>query len=965
MTPELYSRLKGHFVAARDLPPADRAAYVAQVAGDDAALQADLEELLAAHDREEQQPAGTPPPSPGFPAHVAGYQILRIVGEGGMGVVFEAEQARPRRRVALKVIRPGFVSPRLRRRFEQEAQVLGRLQHPGIAQIFEAGLAEIGADQQPYFAMEFVAGQPVTDYASRAGLDARARLELLARVSDAVEHAHQRGVIHRDLKPANILVDATGQPKILDFGIARAVDAEGESTRLRTETGQLLGTVPYMSPEQFETNLETLDTRADIYALGVIGFELLTGQLPFELAGKGLLSAARTIREEEPLRLGRVSRALGGDPETIIHKALEKDRQRRYPTAAEMAADIRRYLADQPIRARPPSRAYEFRKLVARHKLPAALLALLFASIAGFGVWMSVLYTRAEAHRVRAVAAQQAADAAALRADEEARSAPQEATTALRVKNFLVDLFRMADPREAKGAAITAREILERGTAGMAAGLEDEPLVRAAVLEVTGEAYFNLGLYGEARPLVEEALRIRQELLSGDHRDVVQSQNRLGVLLMHQGEYEQAETLLLASLATAERTHDDPALARCWSNLGMLIHHRGFPTQAEEYFRNALDLLRTLPDPEPRDLAGCENNLGAVLQLRGKLAEAEPLLRAALDRRRRTYGDVHPDVVESQNNLAALLHTRGDLAEAGGLYRQALESWRQLVGPEHPRVASTLQNLASIRRRQRDFEGAEQLYGEALAMLHKLVGERHPQVARCLNGLGMVLSDKGDFVAAARVQGEALALQRELLDAEHPDISDSLNNLAVALQELKRFDEAEPLLREAIGIDRRRFGDNHPMLASSLNNLAMLLDTLGERVEAEILLREAVAIDRRTGNKATLAAHLSNLGKLLLGAQRHDEAEVLLREALALRETVVPAGDWRLANTRLLLAACIADQGRYPEAEGPLLAAYSELEAALGPANERTRRARQRLVALYEAWNRPADAACWQSATAP
>src|SRR5262245_20596627 len=297
---------------------------------------------------------------------VGGYTITRLIGEGGMGAVYEAEQDQPRRTVALKVIKAGFASPELLRRFAQESQALGRLQHPGIAQIYDAGTADTGYGPQPYFAMEFIRGETLIEYVRKHRLNTNQRLEIMAKVCDAVHHAHQRGLIHRDLKPGNILVDETGQPKILDFGVARVTDSDAQAT-MQTDVGQLVGTLAYMSPEQVLADPLELDTRSDVYALGVILYELLAGQLPYVISKK-IHEVLHTIREEDPSRLSSINRSFRGDIETIAAKALEKDKARRYASAAELASDIERYLKDEPIAAQPPTTLYQVQKFTRRHK---------------------------------------------------------------------------------------------------------------------------------------------------------------------------------------------------------------------------------------------------------------------------------------------------------------------------------------------------------------------------------------------------------------------------------------------------------------------------------------------------------------------------------------------------------------------------------------------------------------------
>jgi WD40 repeat protein/serine/threonine protein kinase len=417
MTREWSERVWAVFDRVAELPAGERAAFLDGACAGDAGLRAEVESLLA-HDVAPtgkgteadflKSPLVRPPrapatdvtprrPSPALLPRVGRYRILRILGEGGMGTVYEAEQDNPRRPVALKVIRPGLVSPGLLKRFHQEAQLLGRLHHPGIAQIYEAGVAE---DGQPFFAMEFIHGVPLDEYARRQSLTVPQRLELMARVCDAVQHAHDQGIIHRDLKPGNILVNGTRQPKVLDFGVARATDADLQTTTGRTETGQPVGTLGYMSPEQVVADPAALEARSDVYTLGVILYELLAGRPPYRLEGLPLPELARVIREEEPSRLGLINSVFRGDVETIVAKALEKDRTRRYARAGELAADIRRYLSHQPILARPVSRLYQLRKFVRRHKALVGGASAVFAALL-VGTIVSILFALRAEHNAQ------------------------------------------------------------------------------------------------------------------------------------------------------------------------------------------------------------------------------------------------------------------------------------------------------------------------------------------------------------------------------------------------------------------------------------------------------------------------------------------------------------------------------------------------------------------------------------
>ncbi len=378
MTPERYQRARELFHQAAELDEAKRLDFLAAACPDDPALRAEVERLFAVEREPQRLPESAFGAGPVVPPRIGRYRIIRLIGEGGMGFVYEAEQDDPERMVALKVIRPGMVTPGMLRRFHREAHLLGQLRHPGIAQIYDAGSTDAG---EPFFAMELVEGEPLLEYARSRGLNLRERLALIAAVADALHHAHQKAVIHRDLKPANILVEDTGQPKILDFGVARATNADIQAVTLQTDLGQLVGTVPYMSPEQASGDTARLDIRSDIYALGVITCELLTGRLPHDLAGKPLHEALRIIREDDPSRLGSIDRTLRGDVESIVARALASEKERRYQSAAEFAADIRRYLAEQPITARPASVLYQLRKFARRNRALTAGVSIAFLAL--------------------------------------------------------------------------------------------------------------------------------------------------------------------------------------------------------------------------------------------------------------------------------------------------------------------------------------------------------------------------------------------------------------------------------------------------------------------------------------------------------------------------------------------------------------------------------------------------------
>jgi tetratricopeptide (TPR) repeat protein len=676
-----------------------------------------------------------PPISGVTPKKIGGYHVKRAIASGGMGTVYEAVQEHPRRTVALKVMKHGVASPSALRRFEYESQVLARLRHPGIAQVYDAGTHDDGTGAVPYFAMEYVPNaKSITQYVKEKKLSAPERLELLARVCDAVHHGHQKGIIHRDLKPGNILVDSHGEVKIIDFGVARGTDSDMAVTTLQTGVGELLGTLRYMSPEQCEADPRDIDTRSDVYALGVVLYELLSGKHPYDLSQKSLFETACIIREQRPARLGTVDTAFKGDVETIVFKALEKDRDRRYQSARELAQDIRRHLADEAIMARAPSILYQLRVFARRNKALFGAIAAAFVVLLGGVAVSTSLYVRSEVNRVRA---------------------EREAAIAKAVDEFLNDILRSVAPGR-QGVDVTVREVLDTASKDIEGKFTDKPLVEASIRVTLAESYWALGMYDAAVPHAERAVALRRVQLGEDHPDTLDSVNVLAVQYKYQSRYDEAERLYLRTLETRRSVLGDehPDTLDSMNNLAVLRRLQGKLDRAEELHREALTLRRRVLGAEHPDTLCSMGNLAALLRARGELDEAERLAREAMDTCLRVMGEAHPDTLKSMNNLAKVLVTSGRLDEAEPLYRRTLRAGRRVFGDEHPRVATVLRNLADLLRRKGDNESAEPLLAEALRIRRRALGEDD-------NATLSIMSELGRCHAELREFGEAEAILRE------------------------------------------------------------------------------------------------------------------------------------------------------------------------------------------------------------
>jgi len=783
-------------------------------------------------------PSASPAGHAALPASIGRYRIIRLLGEGGMGAVYEAEQDQPRRRVALKVIRAAWASPELLRRFEQESQALGRLHHPGIAQIYEAGSADTGFGVQPFFAMELIQGKPLVEYADVNHLDTRQRLALMIQVCEAVQHAHQRGIIHRDLKPGNILVDESGQPKILDFGIARVTDMDAEATR-QTDLGQLLGTLAYMSPEQVLADPLAIDTRSDVYALGVILYELLTGKMPYELS-RVLHEAVRTIQQVDPAQLSMVNRIYRGDIETIVAKALEKDKNRRYASPADLAADIRRYLDDQPITAKPASTSYQLQKFARRHKgLVAGIAAVILVLLLGMAAttW-------------------------------EAVQARRQSQIAQAVDDFLQnDLLAQASAyHQAKADPdLKVRTALDRAAQNIQGKFERQPQVEAAIRSTIGNTYSDLGLYAEAHKQLEQALELDRRTLGPANPKTFETMLSLEKTEESQGQYAEAELLGQQLLQTSQRVQgpEHPDTLKAMNRLTSVYDNEGKDLQAEPLAEQALAVSRrVLGDDAPGTVASM-HFLGIIEYDLGKYAQAEALFSKAFEIRRRVLGPEHPDTLASMDNLTSAFASEGKYAQAAALDDQIVKIRQRVLGPEHPDTLSSMSNLALDYEDEGKYQQAEQLDSQTLELQRRVLGAEHPATLRSMHNLANDYRDEDNKPQAQALDSQLLEIRRRVLGPENPDTLWSMSNLALDYRDEGKFVQAEALDSQTLELRRRVLGENNLNTLLSVSQLARDQAALGNYAQAEALYRKSLAA---SPNSQVL---LEGLAWFLLAAQDH------------------------------------------------------------------------------------------------
>ena len=874
------------------------------------------------------------------------------------------------KRVAIKVLRPGLEGDDLLRRFRAERRILSSLDHPYIATLIDGGTTE---DGRPYVVMEYIDGPDIVRYGK--DLELRARLELFGKVCAAVGYAHQHLVVHRDIKPSNILVTPDGDPKLLDFGIAKLLDDELEGVSLaRTGTGMSLFTPEYASPEQVRA--EPITTSTDVYSLGALLYELLTGARVYSFETLRAAEVERTITQVTPsppsqkvaelLGNRKRSRELRGDLDTIVLMALRKEPERRYRSVADLAEDIQRYLDGLPITARKDTLSYRTLKFARRHALVVATAVAFVLLTLGFGIGMAIQ---------------------ARRTAEQRDIAQREAAVAREVSEFLIDLFEVSDPNESAGNEIKARSLLDRGAHQIASQLGSGPLVRATLMDTMGRAYRALGLFESASPLIETAFELR----AGDPAARAQSAKHLGEMRFLEGRYAEAEKHLRESVEQLLEVFpgDRHEVAEAQASLASFLRSTGKLNEALELANTAHETLLALYGEAHRAVANSLAGRAATLEALGRFDEAESQLIRARDLRRELFGHDHPYCARSARDLGTLYHGMGRFEESITFWEEALRIDREAVGDDHPDIDNDLYGLASVVYDMGDLDRAEELYLQLLERDTERYGD-HPYVALDMGNLGNLYSSRGDFEQAIEWLEKSLEMQRHLLDDEDLEIATTLSNIGGVYQRWRKLDLAEAHIRDALERRRRVLPEGHPTLLTSINmlgvvqfsrgdmdaaeaaytevleareaklgehpetagsyySLAVVQNRRGDRVAAAQLAERSVEMYRAVlpqGNIDTARA-MNFLGRLLVKAEPERAVE-LLREAVTTREDVLLPDHTDLAHSRANLALSLVRLGELDEAQALFEAAYDVLGRRIGLQHPETVAVRDAFAAALE-----------------
>jgi serine/threonine protein kinase/Tfp pilus assembly protein PilF len=998
-------RLKELFLSAAEITsPSERAAFLERECGDNAELRRKVEALLHAHDDSggflAPAPTGDRIPDEDASEHAQGgetvgdvigpYKLLQKLGEGGMGSVWIAEQHQPvQRRVALKLIKPGMDSAQILGRFQRERQALALMDHPSIAKVFDAGTTPTG---RPYFVMELVQGISMTKYCNEQNLPIRERLALFVPVCQAIQHAHQKGIIHRDIKPSNVLVcmqDGRPVPKVIDFGVAKPVSQQPTTEQsVFTEFGAIVGTLEYMAPEQAEVSPLGVDTRADVYALGAMLYELLTGTTPLgrqRLRQAALAEVLRIIKEVEPPRPStrlsestdslasvaahrhtepaRLLKEVRGELDWITMKCLEKDRTRRYETANGLARDVERYLADEPVEACPPSRSYRLGKFARKYR--GAL------SAAATFVFLLAIATAVSASlAVRARAAEGLAQTRLEDVTNEKARADEEARIAWTVNKFLQDLVGQADignqPLLAGGAMgrdpnVTVRELLDRAARDIEDHFAEQPLTEMSIRKVIGDAYRALGLHAEAKQHLQRAFELAKVTRGADHLDTLHCKSSIANLHYAQGQYIKAEPLYTQVLerTSAQFGIDHPETLRAKQGLANLYQEQGKYTTAESLFKEVLEERTAKLGADHPETLNTRNSLAAVCWKQGQYARAEPIYKEVLKVRTAKLGDDHPSTLTTQSNLALMYLDQAQYAKAEQLFNEALAIRTAKLGADHPDTLISKECMAYLYKVQGQYIKAEPIYKEVLEMRTAKLGADHPLTLNAKHNLATLYHEQEQFTNAEQLFKEVLQGLTAKLGANHPDTLASKNGLAMVYRSQGQNAKAEQFCKELLEVQTVNLVADNPLTLAIKSNLALVYEEQGKYAQAEPLFKEV--LEKRTANLGADHPHTLqskyDLAGAYTGQKQFAKAEPLIKEVLEKHTASLGADHPKTLLGKNALAILYIEQKQFAKGEPLLREAVEGLRKKPGLQHSMTRVVITSLAELYEEYlNTPAKA---------
>jgi eukaryotic-like serine/threonine-protein kinase len=1000
------------FANALDMPNKDRQAYLDSVCAENPQMRSQIMELLEAYDQAGSkgflgQPTGglgqehkneiDKHPEEQVGATIGPYTLVKQIGQGGFGTVWMADQNEPvKRRVALKIIKLGMDSKQVVERFQAERQTLAMMDHPNIAKVFDAGSTETG---RPFFVMELVKGVPILDYCDAHQLDTISRLKLFASVCLAIQHAHQKSIIHRDIKPGNVLVtmhDGMPVPKVIDFGIAKATSQELAQKTLFTENHQMVGTPAYMSPEQAEMSEIDIDTRSDIYSLGVLLYEMLTGTTPFahqELVERGFGEMMRIIREDTPHKpstrlstLGEMSsstaqrrhtdiRKLGlvlkGDLDWIVMKCLEKDRTRRYSTANGLAEDIQRHLKDEPVTAGPPSASYRMHKFVRRNRNTViaglTIVSILILGVVGtsYGIFWA-MHERDLAINAQAESASRAEELQQVSEFQNKQLGdidPQMMGLMVRksiIENAPANIREQIEQDLSRvnftNVAMSTLEdsFFKRTIETIDTQFADQPILQASLLQSLSETLQTLGLVNAAENPQRRAVDIRRKMIGIEHVDTLDSINSLGSLLQRQDKLDEAEMYYDEVIKISRRVlgDDHPSTLIALNNMGSVLEMQGNFPDAEVYIQESLEARRrVLGDDHPSTLTSL-NFMGLLSNRQGKYIEAEMYYREVLDGRRRVLGVDHPQTLNAIRNLASALQVRGMLQEAEPYYLEAVEGYRRVYGDDHPDTLVSINGMGVLLYKLGKLDKAERLYLEVIEGSRRMLGGDHSLTLTAMNNMCALLMAQGKLVDAESYYHQVLDGRRRVLGEEHPSTLNTTNSLAYLKKTMGKLPEAEGYYRTALEARRRILGNEHPKTLNSISMLGSLSQDMGKFEEAEKYYIESLESNRlllSNGDRGFVITS-NNYGSLLNQLERYQDATNILGEAEPIARKLWLSKPSLFGSYLAKLGQAQAGESLFKEAELTLLESYSLLVNSEENDHTNSQTCAARLVDLYVAW---------------